>query len=233
MIPARDRSTLQPSGHYFLLFPNPAYARAYQSHVVALHRISRTYTPTSVESPMSPPEGVVLEGKDVYAMIQNYSLCPPSQQISLKVIFPPYSSSMKRLLDQRGYPQTAKSENQTCNSVLFWTDGLQLTLHEVHKMIRQDGRYRGLTWNLKSGNKSIEKVRNSSPDIEESGKSHLFQDTESLQQRPSYPRYIITFVNENEARRFVRGWHRKPFPIYAEKFSLGESSPLIHAEILW
>ena len=53
----------------------------------------------------------------------------------------------------------------------------------------------------------------------------------------SYPRWIISFEDENEARRFVRTWHQQPWPgrIATDDISYGygDSSPLIQAEFLW
>lgn len=232
MIPARDQFTLEPSGYYFLLFPNPAYARAYQSHVVALHRISRTHTPTSVESPMSPPPGMVLQGEDVYTVLQNYTLCPPSQTISLKIRFPPYSSGMKRLLDQRGYSQLNRLGDKSCSSVLFWVNGYQLTSDQIQRMIHCDGQHRGLDWNLASG-KPIEKTDNAELGADELQEDPFLQNSTLHNPRSPYPRYLIPFIDENEARRFVRAWHRMKLPINEEKMADGEPWPIVHAEFLW
>ena len=216
-----------------MLFPNPAYARAYQGRVIALHRISRAHTPTSIESPITSPQGMVLEGEDVGTVLQNYSLCPPSQQISLKIIFPPYSSSMKRLLEQRGYSQITESRDKTSKSVLFWTDGHQATLDEIQQLINQDGRHRGLNWTLASGNISVERLGNSVSNTEESRENFSLQDAGLPQPKSLYPRYVISFSDENEARRFIRLWHRKQFPLYGENAAAGEPLPLVHAEFIW
>lgn len=233
VIPGRDRSTLQQSGHYFLLFPNPAYARAFQGHVISLHRIARTHTPTSIESPIRPPPGMLMDGEDVYGILQSYALCPPSQKISLKVLFPPYSSSMKKLLNQRGYNQIVSPDDKTGRSVLVWVEGYQPTLYGIQSMIHADGRNRGLAWGLANSQKPIVKVNESNIQTSESDGAGSLRDEDELQRQRLYPRYIASFVDENEARRFIRAWHRRPFPLQGENVAIGEPLPLVHAELLW
>lgn len=172
---------------------------------------------------------MILEGEDVGTVLQNYSLCPPSQQISLRIIFPPYSASMKRLLENRGYAQITRPDEKAYKAVLLWTDGHPATLNQIQKLIRQDGRHRGLNWALANGDASIEMVGNSVPDPEESQEN---QDAVFPQPKSPYPRYMISFSDESEARRFVRSWHRKPFPVHGENAGLDEP-PLINAEVIW
>ena len=238
VIPGRDQLTLQPLGHYFLLFPNPAYARAYQNHVVHTHRLATTHTPTSLESPMAPPKGMIIEGDDVHALLQNYALAPPSQKISLKVLFPPYPAGVKRLIDDGGYLQLVMPEEKAGRAVLFWVSGHQPHTNVVREAIALDGRDRGMEWALLKGRKSVEKVDGSPKpwDTEglEEARSEEIEGGEDLgSARQAYPRWIITFEDENEARRFVRAWHRRPFNISRDPSLQDEPPPLVHAEYVW
>ncbi|MCJ1348343.1 hypothetical protein MMC31_006574, partial [Peltigera leucophlebia] len=175
VIPAREITTLQQHSHYYLLFPNPAYARAYQSHIISLHRIAKTHTPTSIESPLGPPPGMLIEGENIHDVLQNYALCPPSQKISLRVLFPPYSPAIRRLIDQRGYAQIEvppapasemiqdeqqkkdNSRSRSGRAILIWVQGYNPPLSSIREMINQDGRKRGLAWSLANDVPAIEK----------------------------------------------------------------------------
>ncbi|MCJ1261358.1 hypothetical protein MMC22_001222 [Lobaria immixta] len=233
VIPARDLSTLQQLGYYFLIFPNPAYARAYQARAVSLHRIARAHTPTSIESPITPPQSMLLEGEDVYNILQKYALCPPSQKISLRVLFPPYSPDVKRLLSQRGYSQIIRPDDKAGRAVLLWVYGYQPHSVLIREMINRDGQDRGLAWALANGEKSIEKVEGPLFPMEEPEGLGYEEDADSDRTRSVYPRWIISFTDENEARRFTRSWHRRPFPLRGERVAVGEPHPLVYAEVIW
>ncbi len=49
-------------------------------------------------------------------------------------------------------------------------------------------------------------------------------------------RWIIRFDTESEARRFVRGWHQRPWPWPSrgrESAAYGDEAPLVGVEALW
>lgn len=46
-----------------------------------------------------------MEAEDVDEIMQHYALCLPSEKISIRVLFPPYSVDVKGLLCQYGYSQ--------------------------------------------------------------------------------------------------------------------------------
>ena len=221
----RDPHTLECAGYYFMLFPNPAYARAYQGHVLHLHRMAKTYTPASIESPLPLESGMIIEGEDADAILQDYALCPPSQDIQLKLLYPQYNHSTKRLLDQRGYRQLVKENNRTGRSVLFKVEGQQLTTSIVRDTMVADGRERGLAWGV-----SIEKIDNSIPRPDD-GDSQGLEDNGSEElrtQRSNTLRWILSFTDESQARSFIRAWHRRGFPA-----ARGDVPSLVHAELMW
>ena len=221
----RDPQTLECAGYYFMLFPNPAYARAYQGHVLHLHRVAKTYTPTSIESPLPLESGTVIGGEDAHAILQNYALCPPSQDIQLKLLYPQCNPNTKRLLDQRGYRQLVEGNDKRGRSVLFRVEGQQLTTSIIRDTIAADGQERGLAWGM-----SIEKVEKSAATTVDGG-CHVLEYDGSPELRPQRTtplRYILSFADENQARSFIRAWHRRPFP-----GTRGEGPNLVHAELMW
>ena len=221
----RDPETLECAGFYFMLFPNPAYARAYQGHVLHLHRVAKAYTPISIDSPLPLESGTVIAGKDAHAMLQDYALCPPSQNIQLKILYPQGDPSTKRLLDQGGYRQLVGGDDKRGRSVLFAVEGQVLTTSVIRHIMAADGRERGLAWDM-----SIEKVDNSAAKTLDGDRHGLQYDRtpELRPERSAALRFILSFADEDHARSFIRAWHRRPFP-----GAQGEGPGLVHTELMW
>lgn len=222
----RNPHTLEPAGRYFILFPNLAYARTYHTHVTRLHRIAKTHTPTSIESPLPLQPGVVIEGEDAYRLLQDYSLCPPSQEIQLYLLSPSNSIGLKQVLDQRGYPPLLGETSKTGRSVLFWVDGQHLPFSVIKHTVTADGRDRGLAWDM-----SIDRLDTSeitADSFEDSTSSETDGIAGSGARRHAPSRWVMSFSDENEARRFIRAWHRRPFPS-----ARGDDPALVQAEFIW
>ena len=234
MIPGRDPKTLEHAGHYYLVFPNPAFARAYQNEAIRLHRLAEAYTPTSLESTVMPPvPGVPINGEDVYALLQDYALAPPTQRQYLRMVLPPYTGPVQTLVDNLGYPAIISPENKSGRSVLLWVNGYQPTTFGVHTMLAKDGQDRGLQWGPLDGRGSIEAL---DPVVTEADGTHLpTVDGPKKAKKRFLRRWIVAFEDENEARRFVRTWHRVPypFPLRDESAPYGEPPALVHVEFLW
>ena len=103
----------------------------------------------------------------------------------------------------------------------------------IKKMIGQDAKIRGLAWALANSENPIEKVEVPLAASEETKRTEYDEDDEASPSRRAYPRWIISFSDENEARRFTRAWHRRPFPLDGGTVAVGEPPPLVHAEIIW
>lgn len=199
---------------------------------------------------------MLIEGENIHDVLQNYALCPPSQRISLRVLFPPYSPALRRLIDQRGYAQievppapaptsgmiqeeeqkknknnTTSNRSRSGRAILIWVQGYNPPLSSIREMINQDGRKRGLAWSLAGDVPAIEKVDYSSedgPTTQSNGSAENGQSKERLRRR-----WIVTFTDESEARRFIRRWHRRPFPLRGAGTGVGEPPSLVNAEFIW
>ena len=187
---------------------------------------------------MAPPAGMLIEGEDVDTLLQDYALCPPSQTLSLKVLFPPYSTGVQRLVNGRGYIQLVKPVEKAGRAVLFWVIGHQPQINIVRDAIAQDGRDRGMEWALLNGRKSIEKIDGSTSladldELQEFRSEESEGDEGPGSVKRTYPRWIITFEDEHEARRFVRAWHRRPFLVSRDPSLQDEPPYLVHAEYIW
>ena len=167
-----------------------------------------------------------IDGEDAYTMQQDYSLCPPSQRIKLLLLYPLYSPATKQVLDERGYRPLTGEMNKTGRSVLFSVDVQHLLTSEVKKMISLDGRARGLAWD-----ESIDRLDTSkaTADVfDGSTGAELDEFSELGARRHVSPRWVVSFSTESEARRFIRAWHRRPWPS-----TRGDDPPLVQAEFLW
>ena len=76
----------------------------------------------------------------------------------------------------------------------------------------------------------MEKLEPSSSESPED--SDNWETFEPVAQRRSLKRWIVRLGDENEARRFVRAWHRRPFPLLDDEVR-GEKPPVVNAEFLW
>lgn len=249
VIPGRDAQTLAPETHYFLVFPNPAYAETYKKHVQNLHNLSRTYTPTSIESPITPPKGMLRQGQDVHSLLQEFTLVPPSQPLHLALIAPPLSPSLRRIMQNKGFPEITLPTDKTARSVLFWVEGFIPTIELIQQFITRDGYYRGMAWALMDGKDSIQQLEYDRKTGSESPPAEVSEEEEDDlgaqepgargQELREYVkrtkrRWTIAFEDENEARRFVRRWHLRPFSsAFPVRRHTGDHRPLVHAEFLW
>ena len=196
--------------------------------------MARTHTPTSITSPLPPTRGMVISGEDVHALLQDYALCPPSQTLSLRTLFSPYSHSVKRLLDHGGYDAVVQPQEKTAKAVLLWVEGYQPSTHALKDVIARDGSNRGMSWGVTDGEGSIEKLKIPAASAEESEDSGSVADLELRPRKHAgFSRWVITFDDEAEARRFARCWHRRLYPMPSDRIIFGEPPPLVHAEFLW
>lgn len=202
---------------------------AYQSHVTKLHNLAQSRTPKSLHSPLTPSLGTILEGEYAHSFLQDYALCPPSQRISLTAMFAPFGNSVKPLIDHEGYPQLTIPTDRGGRAVLLWIDGQAPTTRVVRSAIDQDGRHRGLPWAIEGGSRRIETLNLPTAWSDESETLDLAEP--DVRGRSS-PRWMVSFINENEARRFVRAWHRRPFHL-SDDLLRSEDEPLVNAEMLW
>jgi hypothetical protein len=225
VIPGRDQETLEPQGHYFILFGTDSMARAYQDRVLRLHRISKTYTPSSITSGLSPPPGWHLEGEDVHDLMQAFTLVPAAHpKVHMRLLKKPLRPVIQRMIAEGGHRSLARRQAKSEDMVLFSLDKGQLPVYELRAILGRDGRERNLQWDIRSGDDGIVNLRG---EKEDAGK-----DARKTSGRLS-SRFIISFNDQQEARRFVRAWHKRPLPTADERRTRDEIPPIVNAQILW
>ena len=252
VIPARHIETLELLNHYYLLFPNHAHARAYQDHILRLHRLAQSYNPASLDFVKSTGSKILDDSnQDIDALLQDFALSPPSVRLTLRKLEKPYKSSITPILRSFGYKHLGEPENKTGRAVLFWVDGYQPSTFSIKTMLAKDGQDRGLQWgplrgdgtiNVLNIDKTVNEIDNDEEESVTIGqpgradrRARRDGHDELTPKRRTIQRWVISFEDEAEARRFVRVWHRKSysFPLETESPSIGDPDPLVHAEFMW
>ena len=193
---------------------------------------------------LPPPPGYIKDGEDLYTTLQGFTLIPASQNfLSLRKMIRPYKSFLVNMINDNGPVAKASRLSNSEGMVLFSVDrGLAgvITIFDLRLAIGDDGKRRNLQWQLVDGENDIIKIntREAEEDHPESGArmggEEAHRDTQQKRQIPVTPsRYIISFKDRQEARRFVMEWHRRPFPIRRAWNPRNESTPIVNAEILW
>lgn len=241
VIPARDENTLLFQNCYYLVFPNLKLAEAYKSRAEYLHKLSQAHTPTTLHSPLLPLVGTIIDGEDAGSLLREYALAPPSQPLSLHLLSPPYKLPILRMLAAKGTVPLTHPTKRSGRAVLLWVDGYQPTTNHIQTMLARDGQDRGMPWSATESAGAIQDFNGqprrstaagegwpeSAPDEE--------HDEEPETSRGGYRRWLVSFEDETEARRFIRAWHKRPFPVwqFGMDWEDGEPLPLLHTEFMW
>jgi hypothetical protein len=242
VIPYRNEKTLAFGDRYYLVFKNPALARAYQSRANMLHQLAQTHTPKSIESPLRPPPGVKHKGEDLSSLLIDYTLAPPSQDLHLRVIFPPYDQPIQRLLSLNGTTALKTPIDRASRCVLLWVDGYQPNSANIKHMLLMDSQDRGIEWGPTAGKGSVDLFTSSRINSGSSLEGPSSSTVDSLErwekETPTLNKWLITLEDETEARRFVRAWHRRPYPGWMDANAKTDDNrhepwPLVKVEFMW
>jgi len=246
VIPARDRNTLEKLGYYFILCSNYAAARAFLDRTKALHRLARAQR-IMEDSGVPIPPGYLQDGEDPVKLLESFSLVPETSYVSMRAISQPYTPAVIRLLKEGGPAARITKESKAGEMVVFSVDIGHINQYDLEEALKDDGRRRNLHWKLgqeEAGNivkltyddndenseESAEELGELEDRTRESKEEYLARKKEE-HRRPS--RYVISFKDRNEARRFVSEWHRRPFPTRRLHNPGDEPIPIVNAEILW
>ncbi|KAI1484729.1 hypothetical protein F5X96DRAFT_412068 [Biscogniauxia mediterranea] len=157
VIQARDPDTLEPLGHYFILFDHPSAARAYKEEVERLWRLGKQHVPgahhrkdSEKRQPVTPGAGIMTErGEDVASLIRSFTLIPPSQRYRLALGQDGDLRAAERL-DQGGsfVDQLARRAGSRF-LVLLSVEGGRISVDTLRRAIEDDGAERHLPWRVR------------------------------------------------------------------------------------
>ncbi|KAI9802958.1 MAG: hypothetical protein M1825_002189 [Sarcosagium campestre] len=242
IIPRRDPQTMAATGDYFILFPSTAAAQAYLEHVTHLHRLAHAHTPTSIESPLVPPPGYVVDGLDVHRVLQSYTLLPPSQPLRIKLLTPPFSRHLQALIARGGYETVSESKPLGKTAVLAVFGDLQPSERAIRDLVvRNEKRNNSRDWETLRDRLTITRLEAPPPQtvlatgVEGDGTAAAAVDASDKSQARTAGAlgWVIGFPREAEARTFIREWHRRPFPAKDGDGSKDDLAPLMDIQFLW
>jgi hypothetical protein len=111
--------------------------------------------------------------------------------------------------------------------VLVVLDGGKLTVDAVRAAIDMDGTVRNLAWRLGEGEENIQPTRKLISPARRHGPG---ADNRTAEEKSAerFGRFLVTFAESAEARRFVRGWHKRG--VYDDRT---ERTVIVNATALW
>ena len=181
------------------------------------------------------------EFDDLAQLLKDYALCPPSQQLKMKLFRTPVTGAIRKVVENGGYVPITRwgpdEEDRTGRAVLFWVDASgSPSTDMVQLALQADGRERGLWWEC-----NVERFEPASKDSSggagdagrggdlegELGEENVRPDSKT-ELKGRVRKWILTFAEQEDARRFVGRWQQKVFP-------MGRSGDTTRAraEILW
>lgn len=224
VIPGRNPVTLEPLGHYFILFTSNPAANAYVDQVRRLHTISKG-GPSALKTPLPP--GLHRDGEDIEASILGFTLVPAAlEHVQANMAKRPFQPSMLKMMTDGGPAAIAGRKNKAEDKVLFSVDQGTVTSSELRLALGDDGSRRNLQWELAGGENELLQLSG-----DDTGDEGFRKSKKRSAQRSAT--YLISFKDRHEARRFVREWHRRPFPVARARNQRDELLPIVNAQILW
>lgn len=163
MIQARDPDTLEPKGHYFILFDTHEAALAYKDRLEHLWHLSKTHVPGArplfprrhglpLGKPFTPtplPRGLrrTAHGEDVAELVRAFTLVAPSQRRDV-VLSRAGPSRVAELHAEGGFVGRLAARAASRFLVLARLDGGRLTPATLRRAIEDDGARRGRPWRV-------------------------------------------------------------------------------------
>lgn len=167
VVPGRNTGTLERENFYFILFNSRSAMNAYRNHVRSLHSLASRHVQSSLTSPIPPPPGHHLDGQDIDAQLQTYTLVPPSRPLHLLPLPMQVSPSLVDIIHNHGYPDIVKGPLKEPYVVLVRLEGPQLPASLIRGILMQVERARRVPWNREFGELSYRtrepKPKNISP----------------------------------------------------------------------
>ncbi|KAM0719667.1 hypothetical protein Q7P37_003798 [Cladosporium fusiforme] len=260
VIPGRNLATLEQENFYYLLFSSPLSAFAYQGHATRVARLAAEQTPGALHNALAPAPGYMVNGMDVHAAIQSYTLTSAGQTLNLRQLKPPLSPLLEALIRNGGYSAVTKRPDKMPYEVRLTLEGPQLPMSRIRSVVFDSSRRRALEW---SGGDEVnihitkyeprieQRVSEDSETASRLGRTEQTQlqldmnrsqvstghsvDREDAQKRRTVNSvYIAGFHTEHAAQSFVRHWHRRPVSIGGRAADEeGDLPPIANAELLW
>lgn len=233
VVQVHDPATYQPLGQYFLFFHSKPAALDYRERVNYLHALSKRAMFSGLGKSdkgglNSPYPEARPEDEEA---LRAFTLVPPSVDVDLALRL--WNSDFVREAWAKSnirdiFQESGAGPTTECKVVLALSRG-GLSQHDLRLAIEEDGKSRNLAWKLRDSSDSIipikmlvsgEQEKAQRPrDIERAGASLAAEKEDTSGQKSNeeteklaterFPRYLLTFANAIESRRFARNWHKR------------------------
>ena len=239
-MPVRDPQTLDRKSTYYLIFPSLLAARTYRERAYYLWTLAKTHTQIAagfMTGAVTASDSVMDPGEDVFAVARGFALVPPSQKLHLEILPRPYSPLIQNLMRRGGYAQVVGDRSEGGDKVakvlLRFENGVQPSRKEIDEAIGMNIRKRGVAWRFE-GQDYIKKLdverfvfdaEDTPPADGHGGRSKTGFTTQ---------KWVLSFEDQTEARRFARQWHLRKFPWRNPVMdNRMEQNTIVITELLW
>lgn len=161
MIQARNPDTLEPKGHYFILFDTHEAALSYKDRLEQLYNLSKQHVPGVrrmrpgvPQYPLAPGLRRTEAGEDVAGLVRAFTLVPPTQRyhVQLSRMGP---AKIAELHVAGGFVDQLAARAGSRFLVLVRVAGGRLTLDTLRRALDDDGARRHLPWRVTDLDKGI------------------------------------------------------------------------------
>jgi hypothetical protein len=255
VIPGRNLATLERENFYYLVFSSPLSAFVYQGHATRIARLAAEQTPDSLHTALAPTPGYMLNGVDVYAAIQAYTLTSSTQTLNLRQLKPPLTPLVSSVVKRGGYSAILDRPDRMPYEVRLTLEGPQLPTSRIRYIVYESGRERAIGWsggeeaNVKVTKYELRRPQQSllapgsrterSQLLTDMNRSQVsFRESDEVEaakkHRSANNVYILGFHTEHAAQSFVCYWHRRPMD-WGKKAVDPDADlpPIANAELLW
>lgn len=146
VIPGRNLTTLAQENYYYLLFSSNLSAFSYQSNATRIFNLVQKHMPSSLASSMTPPEGYMISGIDAASAMSAFALVPPSQNLQLRLLRPPFSPVVESIVKHSGYASIVNNGTGLPHQVRLTFEGPQLQIGIIRHILLSTAAERGLGW---------------------------------------------------------------------------------------
>ena len=205
-----------------------------------LHTLAKIQNKATVSGiHLHPPRHLTDPLDDHEASLQGFTLLPAHDGTSIYRLDNPFDRGVTQLF-KNGVPAAlAPVKQKVGEMVLLCAEEGGIDELELKEALKYDGKRRNLDWRLVGKNKGIKKISGSKvwyDPVEGHGK--LGEGDKALLRKrnagfPAPSKFVLTFEDRAEARRFVREWHRRRLPSKAVLYPGDDEPPMICAEVIW
>jgi hypothetical protein len=178
---------------------------------------------------IAPPPNYAVGGIHGFTL-QDYTITTPWQSPTLFAQLAPFDSTLQRAIDIHNNLVSLRRDGGQGFPVRVWVDQhnlLPINTELLERLLLWDGRARGSQWQIAEGDRTMAPLTGRFQH-----RMFMGNREDALLGGKDIDNWRIIFQTASEARRFVRLWHRRQLPRFAQ-LPFSDPQPLIKAECLF